>query len=228
MELADQIRAWLEDGCYLDGVALYRRTGGAYPVRTFEGYEHAPYVPEATERLLRAALLDHLATLPPPPPEAGPLGEADIEELVPVATGGRSQAGQEPDGILRLRLEARLLHKRHALLHARLYDEPEEEKRYELAEEIMETLIPGLDSIYDSIRNWQATGELPLEAKPDGDVVQDTVRKMQRIQSLASRISRLKGALKKKLPDSEAQAYQKELAEKQVEKKRLETELGLG
>ena len=64
MNLREQIIQWLDDGYYLQGVALYRQVGGIYPISTFEGYEEANYVPEAVEQKLRYALENYLTDNP--------------------------------------------------------------------------------------------------------------------------------------------------------------------
>lgn len=235
MSLASEIQKWFaQKGSYLQGVNLYRRCGGPYPNRTFEGYEDAPYVPDETENLLRSALLAYLELHQEPLQDGAgeeedvPLNDSDeVFSTNKIKKPYRPKTEQEPAEIQRLRLEARLLHKKHALLHARLMDEELEKNRLSLIREMMEEVIPALDGIYDDIREWQSTGELPKAGERNADVVAETVQKMLRRDSLKSRISRLKSMLKKKLPDAERMNYEKELLEKEVEKKGIEEELGL-
>lgn len=230
MSVSQQIQRWFDtDGCFLDGVALYSRVGGPYPVRTFEGYESAPFVPDRIEGLLWSSLRAYLEAHPVEEvAETVETPETVVSETVKQAVSAQAPPVREdePEAIRALRNKARLLHKRQALVHAKLHEAETDEERYALAEETMEEIVPGLDGIYDSIREWQATGVVP--AAPQPDVVADTVKKMLRISSLASRISRLKGLLKNKgLSDVERQGYEKELLEKEVEKDGIEKELGL-
>lgn len=227
MNLQHQVREWFRlDGCYLDGVALYRRCGGAYPVRTFEGYERAAYVPDRIEALLKTALGDWLGKQPVGIGEKQGTRDEPVRKQPLAPTP--NVADDEPDEILLLRSRARKLHKRQALIHAQLGQVETDGERYELALELMEDVVPALDALYDQIRAWKETGELPVSAKPDGDLVQATVKKMQRLGSLASRISRLKALLKgHTLQPIERQDYEKELLEKKVEEKELRKELGI-
>jgi hypothetical protein len=89
----------------------------------------------------------------------------------------------------------------------------------------MENTIPKLDDIYDQIRDFQESGIVP--AVPLGNIVKETVEKMQRLQSIRSRISRLKKFLEGKMEAKKRQEYEVELLEKESEAIGIEKELGL-
>ena len=232
MNLREQIIQWLDDGYYLQGVALYRQVGGIYPISTFEGYEEANYVPEAVEQKLRYALENYLTDNPVfeqevvyHPPKKKTIHFQEVEPPPPTPTP------TEPDVIHRLRQQAKNLHKRQDDLKSRLNLMVEEatkfseQERYDIANELLAEVTPQLDSIYDRIREWQKTGEVPAVAK--NDIVRDTVEKMQTIKYREQRISKIKSLLKK-TPSQERKAdLEKELLEKQVEVKKLKEELGL-
>ena len=83
--------------------------------------------------------------------------------------------------------------------------------RYEYARGIMEEIIPSLDSIYDKIRKWEETKELPsvIVNKPDD--------RYKKINSIAPRISKLKKILKDEtLTPQKRQKYEKELVDKEL------------
>jgi len=222
MTYSHQIESWFQKkGSFIEGLNLYRQVGGMYPISIFQGYETAPYVPEAVESRLVQALRDYLNKNPP---AEGVAPQLQADETTATRIPGAAKA--EPPKILELRQEARLLHKRHAFLHPQLKLVESDKQRYEIACEIMEEVIPKLDRIYDQIREWESTGELPKE--DTSSIVQDTVRKMQRWTNLKSRISRVKGFLKKdNLEARTRQQYEKEIIEKEAEKRDIEEMLGL-
>ena len=83
-------------------------------------------------------------------------------------------------------------------------------------------------SIYNSIRHYHDTGELPAPPKTTS-LVKDTIEKYKRVLSLRPRISRLEKWLDggRKLTPTETQNYQKELALKKAELEDLEKALDL-
>lgn len=231
MNILEKVRQWFDQDCpYLPGVALYRQTGGAYPIHIFEGYEQANFVPQDLEQRLQYALSLFLQNHPS---EKITSEEKEVEQPQKRTIVQNLEVDltvdQEPEVIQQLRAKARSLHKRHAHLKAQLPLGETPADRYQIAFEIMENIIPSLDEIYDQIRDWQATGTLP-EAPPSDEVqlaIQDTIKKMNRRGTLASRISLLKRKLQKKLKDGQQQKYQKELLDKQVELQQIEEALSL-
>lgn len=225
--MVKRIRKWFNDGCpFYEGVAIYRQTGGPYSLSMFEGYLQAPWVPSDIEQHLKYALECYLEAnagdQEDPEPEQSPEGHPNQ----PINQSTHTQT-TEPQAIQNLRRSAIPLHKRQAMLHTELRICDDESTRYGIAREIMEEVIPELDGIYDRIREWEETGELPSEASTL-TVVQDTVRKMQRVNSINSRISRLNGFLKKQnLSAGDRKKYEKEKLEKDLELAELSRELGL-
>lgn len=232
MNLREQIIHWLDDGYYLQGVALYRQVGGIYPINIFEGYEEANYVPEALEQKLRFALETYLSDNPifeqeiiyhPPKPKPSHLKQVEIPTPTPSVN--------LPIQIIRLKEQAKKLHKRQDDLKTRhnlMVEEAakfSDQQRYHIAHKLLGEVTPQLDSIYDRIREWEKTGEVPAVAK--NDIVRDTVKKMQTIKYRNERISKIKRLLKQKPSQERKAELEKELLEKQVEVKKLKDELGL-
>ena len=232
MALVKQIQNWFaKNGSFIEGTTLLMQTGAN--TARFQRYFSAPYVPEPVERQLRTLLTAYLDI------HANdlPVEDAQAVETAPEAskmTENRTNVQnsvipnlEEPLQILALRQEARKLHKRQAMLHGQLSVVATDGERYELAKEIMEEVIPNLDRIYDTIRAWEKTGDLPTAAKSD-DGFRRGVELMKRLNSLKPRISRLKSLLKKTSPDpDERQKYEKELKEKELEVLEIEEQINL-
>ena len=217
-----RILSWFKKDCpYYEGVAIYRQTCGPYAPQLFEQYLTGHFVPDDIEKRLKYALECYLEAHQD---ETEGLEEEEQHE-VPDQEAPTDKI-EEPKAISNLRESAKLLHKRHAMLHSELRIAGTDKKRLELASDIMENVIPELDGIYDRIRDWQNTGELPAELSTV-DTVQDTVKKMLHVASLKSRISRLTGFMKKQLSASDRQKYEEEKLEKEIELAELEALLGL-
>lgn len=222
MGISDQIQAWIDaDGAYITGVSLYRQVGGVKPVNYYHRYCTAAYLPAGIKDQLVRELQRYLRNHPP--------------TTAITATPSRQKAKQskkEPDAIVALRQQAIPLHKRYSHLKAELYaastaSKPDESKLYELADEIMRKTIPSLDHIYDQIREWQRTGEVPDMPRPL--LVEQTVQKMRSVQSMRSRISNLRRRVKReKLSEQELQEIKLEIAEKEEQIAQISQELGLG
>lgn len=216
-----RILSWFKKDCpYYEGVAIYRQTGGPYPSQMFEQYLTGHFVPDDVEKRLKYALECYLNANQD---EAAPQEEEDSEAPDQETHTTKTE---EPKAISNLRESAKPLHKRQAMLHSELRVADSDKKRLEIASEIMENIIPDLDGIYDRIREWQNTGELPSETSTI-DAVQDTVKKMLHVASLKSRISRLTGFMKKQLSAADRQKYEEEKLEKEIELAELEAILGL-
>jgi len=206
------VSEWLKNGCpYLPGVAILRANMqySPYAISMFEGFEDADYIPERLEEKLRYCLsqIPEKELVNPPSPvttDTIVINTVEVKEL-------------EPEAILMLRYKARKLHKRQAYLHAQLSLLETDEDRYNAAHEIMDVVIPALDKIYDQIRSWKETGDLPRSSSDYDRGFQEGVEALNRINSLGSRISKLKGLLKKNITDKEKLRYEKELLDKQLE-----------
>jgi hypothetical protein len=92
----------------------------------------------------------------------------------------------DPEFLVPLRERAKYLHKQEAAVHSemRLSDNPK--RRYACASEIMRDIRPELDRIYDQIRAFEATGDIP--ALPAVIADSDALRKLLTLRSRASRI----------------------------------------
>lgn len=219
MTLSDQIYTWLEaDGPYTQGVALFRQTGGYKPVDYYERYYHLPYLPAGIKDQLKRDLQKYINVNPPTRAIDQPILTTKPEEP------------KEPEAIIALRQKAIPLHKRYSHLKGELYTLDQQgaspKEIYEVCHEIMSETIPALDNIYDQIREWQRTGEVPEMPRPV--LVEQTVQKMKRINSLRSGIANIKSKLRKgNLSEAEAMAYEQDMVKKEAEIAELEAELGL-
>lgn len=220
MTLSDQIYIWLEaDGPYTQGVALFRQTGGYKPVGYYERYYHLPYLPSNIKDKLKRDLQKYININPP------------TRAIDPPTTASQTaEAPEEPEAIIALRQKAIPLHKRYSHLKGELYTLDQQgaapKEIYGVCHEIMSETIPALDNIYDQIREWQRTGEVPEMPRPV--LVEHTVRKMKRVNSLRSGIANIKAKLRKgNLPEAESIAYEQDMAKKEAEIAELEAELGL-
>jgi hypothetical protein len=222
MNLSDQIQAWLDaNGPYTQGVALYRLAGGVRPAKHYEKYLRSAYVPKAQKEALRNDLERYLLLMPP----STAIAAQERSDGFP-----QHDSEEEPDAVLALRAKARPLHKRYSHLKGELYAEsqqdlPSEARLYEIARQIMAETIPALDAIYDQIRTWQQTGEVP--PMPRHTIVEQTVEKFNLMHSKRTRISHLKTKLKKTTDPMERAAIEAEIAEKAAIIAELRAELGL-
>lgn len=215
MNLSELIHEWIHhEGSFIDGIRLLHLTGR--PVAHFEAQLERPYVDPNQKQALAQQLRQYLQLNPP-------------SKIIPAQPD--EMLVEEPAAIQDLRRQAIPFHKRYSHLKAQLYqmsietDKYSDADRYEIAKEIMEEVLPKTDAIYDQIRSWEETGDLPPEQ--NDELVRQTVEKMQRIQSLRPRISRLNKMLAGKLSNTKRKQYEKELIDKEIELKELENELGL-
>ena len=96
--------------------------------------------------------------------------------------------------------------------------------RYEIARELVEEIVPTLDELYDRIRTYENTGDLP--ALLERDIKKQIIELMNKRNSLKSRISRIKRMMKKDgLSNTEKGKLEKELLEKEVVLQGVEGEL---
>jgi hypothetical protein len=112
---------------------------------------------------------------------------------------------------------AKRLHKEHAHVHAQMVMSQTDTDRADHARKIMETIVPSLDEEYDKLR------EGTTEAAPPK---QDATKTLRQLQSVRTRIARLRNVLIPKEQDKKRLAQlEKELAEKIIQKEKLESEL---
>jgi len=221
MILADLVHSWLEeDGSYVQGLALYRQTGGTKQVAYFEQFLKAAYVDPDVKAALRKEL-EMYASLNQP---------SSYISAPKMPHRPAANIDSEPEPILKLREKAVPIHKRYSHLKAELYAEatrkrPSKRKLLMLAREIMRDVLPLLDGIYDQIREWQRTGEIPDMPRPL--IVEETVKKMKQVNSLATRLSQVRRKLKGELDEITRAQYEKEVVEKGTTLAELRAELGL-
>lgn len=189
-------------------------------MRQLEGHAKRRYVDPAGKALLRRLLEEQL-------------GEREVYDgrIKHTTNPSESADPEEPETIVALRQEAIPLHKEYSHLKAELFrmvvddNKYSNEDRYTIAYKIMQEVLPTTDAIYDQIRAWNENGTLP--PGPEDRIKADTVKKVQRVYSLRSRISRLKSSLKGKLDDKKRKEYEAELLDKEIEVQQLELELGM-
>jgi hypothetical protein len=195
---------WLDNnGKFSDGLRILEQLG--IQDEDLEKIQYRPFIPMSAVQKLRK-ILSKQADLAP------------TKKDIPNPT-------QEPNTIQNLRKQGRLFLKKKDALKAQLYTASDDDSRFEIARQIMEEIIPTIDDIYDQIRAFEATGQLPITNEKS--IVKQTVEKMLRIQSLRPRISKLKKMLNGNLDAKARQTYEKELLEKEIELAQIREELDL-
>lgn len=223
MSAKTNIAIWLsQGGSFAEGLSLYRAYGDGRNLRKLEAVEKMTFVPPSAKQLLHECL-----KAIPDVPDA-------IDDKPRRSTPRSSPNPDEPTEITTLRQRGRMLKKRESYLHAELVmvsnqppSEERKEKLFELAREILVDIEFELDKVYGSIREWEEDGTLPVAGKQL--IVQETVAKMKKRESLRTRISRVRGWLDggKKITDQERKEYEKELLEKGAQLRTLDEELGI-
>ncbi len=213
-------------------------------VAYFEAYLARPFVPQDVLAQLRALVKDVEDPASEPAPDRP--SEPTRKEVARLGSFWANLFHTRPDApeeLVALRDRAIELHKRQSQVHPNMATAAkagDKKQAYLLARELMEDIIPALDSIYDSVRTWQETGKLPSASAGD-KVVADTVRKMQRIEYCKQRQSRirrwLKDGFRSKLVDGkyqdvalteiEKRELDDELLERKIEEAELREELGI-
>lgn len=200
-------------------------------ISAFQAYLEKSYIPMARRQLLEEAIKNIKISPSSPFPKMGKMdNQAFIQTMTPFVSS-------EPPIIVELRQKAKMLHKQHADRHAALYIEPDESRRLTLIIEMMTDIIPSLDAIYDSIREFQKTGALPPATSDEESTetnyatgLRDGVIKLQRLMNLKSRISKLdgkNGLIATEKDKVRRDKLQKELLDKTTESDALSLELNL-
>ena len=172
------------------------------------------------------------ATEPPSstPQEAAPSPVAEQQSGQPAAIPV-PPLPQDSDQVLTSDL-AKSFHKEHAHIHALMVSATTDADRARYAKDIIERIIPALDREYDRLRAT-ASGTEPAAQEENemntspGPILNSTdMANFKRLQSVRSRISRLKNELIPQADDAKRKAkLEKELAEKLAEKEKLEAAL---
>jgi hypothetical protein len=233
MSLLKKIEKWFEkDGNFIAGTGLLMLAGE--DTTYFQTFFQYDYLPIKVEEELKNRLIGWMAMQPEEELSENTENHdhrtnsknglhAGDDELFPV-DASPPLAKDEPAEIKGLREQAKALHKEQAYWHACLAAVTDDEARLECAQKIMIDVIPALDAKYDAIREWESTGEVPGQAARDDDFKRG-VDMMKRLANLKSRVSRLKGMLKKELEAGERGKYDKEFMEKEIEIKGIEKEI---
>lgn len=212
MDLCIEINNWIqESGAFAIGMKLYERTGLKQHSKRWEAVMRKNLVTASDKDALKAVLENYCN-----------------EKYQQVARMPVEQSKeQEPAEIKDLRKRAIELRKRYSYLHAQLSTLNDDHDRYQIAEQIMEELIPEEDKIWNAIREWQRTGIAPVNVALSSDIVKDTVEKMQRVYNLRTRVSKYNTDLKKSKNDLSKQRLELNLLRVKTELAQLENELGL-
>ena len=214
MNIGEKITHWLQsDGSYRDGLALLEALGK--PCVNEKAWLSRPFISSAAKQALRERLYAFKS-----------------ETLSAVSTAPKITVA-EPSIIAEYREKGKRLLKEQSEVKGRLNQMCEDTEkysdsdRYEVAAYIMQELIPAIDGVYDTIREYEQSGTLPKPPE-QADIIKQTVKKMQRLQSITPRISRLNKYLKDDALDLATKAkYEKELADKLTEQASLKQELGI-
>ena len=235
--ISAEISRWFNaDGSFLEGMAYCQEVNPAAHRRLYP-FLKAPIITPDVKEQLREALRAHAASA------AETATSFSIVSYDPHSLGGNTSVAPlpEPAEVKALRKEGAMYHKQYAVLKERLralLDNPAmytNEDRYNVAREIMEDVIPATDAVYDRIRSFEKSGVLP--ASSSSEIVRDTVEKMNRLNSLNARISRIRGWLKKgqqqltsgwvEMSIQSRAELEKELVAKEVTVKELKIQLGI-
>lgn len=117
----------------------------------------------------------------------------------------------DPEEIIFLKNSAKKLHKEESLLHAQLCKSRSLSVRYDISHKICVNVGPELDRIYKEIKNYNKTGEIPITAKKV-DKIQDVKELYNKLNSIKSRLSRLK----KLIPEADQPLKEKYQSEEKI------------
>lgn len=206
--LRKKIAQYLEDpGPYNDGLDLLQAAGFPVAHLRIRGRGVRP----AERRRLMDLLAEALQELP---------------DLQPATADGTARP-PEPESILRLREKGKRLLKEQSYLHAQLCTATNDDDRYRIADELMGSLVPRIDEVYNTIRRYEETGEDPGQVDRQA-IVQETIEKMKKRDSLKTLIRRARRRLEKeKLTPLQRKQIEQEKALRELELEALERELGL-
>jgi hypothetical protein len=124
----------------------------------------------------------------------------------------------QPDPVPTTTEEAKRLHKRHAHLHATMVNAQTDEERADAAEEIMERVVPSLDSEYDRLR----AGNSDTPTATPAPVRELTAQEMKRLHVVRTRLSKLKKQIPQTKDPVRRAQLENEFAEKTAEKENFE------
>lgn len=117
--------------------------------------------------------------------------------------------------------------KQRSRMHAMLSTASSDQERYDIAREMCINIQPKIDQVYSAIRDWERSGNVPAEQLQD-DIVDATVKKMLRRDSIRVRLRQLRAKLKNTSLDAQSRKqYEQEQFEKAEELAAIDAALGL-
>ena len=118
------------------------------------------------------------------------------------------------------------LHKEHAHVHALMVAAATDDERAKYARDIMQRIIPALDAEYDRLRAAQSGAPIQVDNTGLAPILTtSTAADYKKLQSVRSRISTLKGKIKKETDPKKKAKWERELETKIAERERLEEKL---
>lgn len=220
MNVHHKIAAWLQEPFFLDSLEILKDLG--ISTNRYESFLQGGFVPNAIEEEIKIIILQHYD-----PKKATQPSTLETQNLKnePVIQEKPSANSQEPSAIQELKNRAKPLHKLQSHLHEQLRHATTDEERYDIAHQMMSEVRPALDAIYNKIRHWEQTKEVPFVLSLEAE---KAVEMMKRRESLKPRISRLKGWIKsEKVAESDKAKHRIELEEKEAELAQIKKELNL-
>lgn len=216
---------WIARGCpFPEGVQMIITSGKTHKqIRQFIKYSQASFIPKYWREKLRFAIRDLIQDdpghthSPQPSPQVG-------------SPAGKTRRGKEPVQVVDLRGKARMLLKQYSACHTEMRISTDKARRYEMADKIIRVLMPDIDQIYDQIRKWQATGEIPAQTMATSE--QDRIRAeavawMKERAAVKTQLSRTRAKLKKAPTAIEAAKVEKQLGELKDLLQKIEQKLGI-
>ncbi len=203
---------WLEtNGAFAEGIRLLNEKG--IDTRRLEPRSQRHLITQEMKKQVRQAVEKLLASTPhlPNVPERKPLAERR----------------PEPPEVQKLRDRGKRLMKQRSRMHAMLSTASSDQERYDIAREMCINIQPKIDQVYSAIRDWERSGNVPAEQLQD-DIVDATVKKMLRRDSIRVRLRQLRAKLKNTSLDAQSRKqYEQEQFEKAEELAAIDAALGL-
>lgn len=169
------------------GCALLLALGGS--LDGLEKWRQQPIAPPYPSDLLEKRLLAlrHMA-------EAVPDSEKPGSNARFVGNFGNHPVVEEPDIILQLREQGRILLKERAAVHGQMTGSKDERFRADCAHKIMADLQPRIDDTYAVLRRWEKDGTMPIVST--ASVVIAAKNDLQKLLSLRARVSKIRKTLR--------------------------------
>jgi len=118
--------------------------------------------------------------------------------------------------------QAKELHKRQSYVHALMVNATTDEDRAQHAIELMETITPQLDALYDRMRNPEPTTAYTFKYEVQGYDQNEPAADLKKLLSLRTRISKLNKIIPEAKSLERRKELEAELAAKIAEKERIE------